>query len=510
MSEFSTISLTNAAETGALRSAHSSLHEKFAQLTRTDLSRSPSHISPAMVCSAVRVIEFLVLALSGLLIAVSYIAVPPVLYDVRYLTSFVAVATFTVIAFELMGLYTPRAFASYIRQLPRLLVGWTIALAIYASAVFFLKVGAEFSRAWLALWFATGGVLLLAGRAILAACVRSWAREGRLFRRAVLYGVSDVTKNVIDDLEADSDGDVRIAGIFDDRGDDRDQKSIEGYPRLGGLAELEQFCRDTHVDLVIVALPVAGESRLAQVVEKISVLPADIKLPAQATAVRFSPRTYSHVGKIAMIDLYDKPIANWDTVSKWLFDKVIGATALLLLAPLMAAVAVAIKATSKGPVLFRQKRYGFNNELIEVFKFRSMYTDRCDADANKLVTKHDPRVTPIGRFIRKTSLDELPQLFNVLLGTLSLVGPRPHAVKAKAGDQLYDKAVEGYFARHKVKPGITGWAQVNGWRGETDTTEKIENRVAHDLYYIENWSLLLDLYILLKTPASLLNSENAY
>jgi lipopolysaccharide/colanic/teichoic acid biosynthesis glycosyltransferase len=161
-------------------------------------------------------------------------------------------------------------------------------------------------------------------------------------------------------------------------------------------------------------------------------------------------------------------------------------------------------------VFFKQKRYGFNNELIEVFKFRSMYVDRCDATASKLVTKDDPRVTRVGRFIRKTSLDELPQLFNVIRGNLSLVGPRPHAVQAKAAGHLYDEVVDGYFARHKVKPGITGWAQIHGWRGETDTEEKILKRIEHDLYYIENWSVFLDLYILLKTPLSLLNTESAY
>ena len=162
-------------------------------------------------------------------------------------------------------------------------------------------------------------------------------------------------------------------------------------------------------------------------------------------------------------------------------------------------------------MLFRQKRYGFNNELIEVFKFRSMYADRCDANAAKLVTKDDPRVTRVGRFIRKTSLDELPQLFNVLTGNLSLVGPRPHALAGQGRRPTsIDEVVDGYFARHKVKPGITGWAQINGWRGETDTPEKIQKRVEHDIYYIENWSLLLDIYILFKTPFALLQSENAY
>jgi lipopolysaccharide/colanic/teichoic acid biosynthesis glycosyltransferase len=149
--------------------------------------------------------------------------------------------------------------------------------------------------------------------------------------------------------------------------------------------------------------------------------------------------------------------------------------------------------------------------MIEVYKFRSMYVDQSDATAAKLVTKGDPRVTRVGRFIRKASLDELPQLFNVVFkGNLSLVGPRPHAVHAKAENRLYDEVVDGYFARHKVKPGITGWAQVNGWRGETDTQEKIQRRVEHDLYYIENWSVFFDLYITIMTPFSLIKTENAY
>jgi exopolysaccharide biosynthesis polyprenyl glycosylphosphotransferase len=196
---------------------------------------------------------------------------------------------------------------------------------------------------------------------------------------------------------------------------------------------------------------------------------------------------------------------------KWLFDKIVGGAMLIAALPMMALVALAIRIDSKGPVFFKQKRYGFNNDLIEVYKFRSMYTDMSDTAAAKLVTKDDPRVTRVGRFIRKTSLDELPQLINVVFkGNLSLVGPRPHAVSAKAESRLYDEAVDGYFARHRVKPGITGWAQINGWRGETDTQEKIQKRVEHDLFYIENWSVIFDLMILLKTPFALLKTENAY
>ncbi len=212
-----------------------------------------------------------------------------------------------------------------------------------------------------------------------------------------------------------------------------------------------------------------------------------------------------------MLDVFDRPIADWDVVMKFLFDKIIGGLMLLCALPVMGLIALAIKLESRGPVLFKQKRYGFNNDLIEVYKFRSMYTDATDVLADKLVTKDDPRVTRVGRFIRKTSLDELPQLFNVVIkGNLSLVGPRPHAVNAKAETRLYNDAVDGYFARHRVKPGITGWAQINGWRGETDTDEKIQRRVEHDLHYIENWSVLFDLYIVARTPFALLRTENAY
>ena len=193
-----------------------------------------------------------------------------------------------------------------------------------------------------------------------------------------------------------------------------------------------------------------------------------------------------------------------------MFDAVVALALIVILSPLLALIALGVKLSSRGPVLFRQVRFGFNNERFEVVKFRSMYSELCDPAAEKLVTRNDSRVTPFGAFMRRTSLDELPQLFNVLRGELSLVGPRPHAVKGKAAGMVYEQVVEGYFARHRVKPGITGWAQINGWRGETDTIEKIEQRVARDLYYIENWSVWLDIRILLLTPFAVLFGKNAF
>ena len=285
----------------------------------------------------------------------------------------------------------------------------------------------------------------------------------------------------------------------------RSAASCEGVLKLGTVDELVEFARHTRVDLVIFSLPITAEGRILQMLKKLWVLPVDIRLSAHSNKLRFRPRSYSYIGNVPVIDIFDKPIADWDVVMKWLFDKIVGTFALICASPVMLLVALAIKLDSKGPVLFKQRRYGFNNELIEVYKFRSMYVEQADATAQQLVTKDDPRVTRVGRFIRKTSLDELPQLFNVVFaGNLSLVGPRPHAVHAKAADRIYDEAVDGYFARHRVKPGITGWAQINGWRGETDSQEKIQRRVEHDLYYIENWSILFDLYILARTPFALL------
>jgi len=477
--------------------------------------KTASLMSPAVLRVLFALMEGAFVTLVGVAIAQLYVDEPLVHANMNYWAAHIAMGISTVVAFELFGLYAMSALSSALKTMPRMLLAWTMAFTVLVATVFFLKLGAEFSRVWVATWFGAGSVGLILGRFAIDRYLRRLALQGRLYRRVAIYGTGPVTSDLISQLENDIKSDIRICGIFDDRDDDRTGQARPGvvasYPRLGGISELVSFSRKTRVDLIIVALPISAEDRVAAVMKCLSVLPAEIKLPARATRLRFTPGTYSHVGSVAMIDLYDKPITDWGTVSKWLFDKCVGIAALILLAPVMAAIAIAIKRDSAGPILFRQKRYGFNNELIEVYKFRSMYADRCDSAAEKLVTRNDDRVTPVGRFIRATSLDELPQLFNVVVGNLSLVGPRPHAVQAKAGNKLYDEVVDGYYARHRVKPGITGWAQINGWRGETDTDEKIQQRVLHDLYYIENWSVFLDAYILIKTPYALFaRKENAY
>jgi Undecaprenyl-phosphate glucose phosphotransferase len=471
---------------------------------------TPPPISPIVLAGFVRMAEFALIVIVGLAIFAAYIRPLDELF-LRYLGAVFAIAGLSTLAFQTADIYQVHAFRGHEKQYMRLASAWSVVFLIVIGASFFIKAGEMYSRVWLGAFYVGGLATLIVSRRLLFFAVRKWTREGRLTRRTVIVGGDQPGERVITELRKQKDTGIEIIGWFDDRTGDRSAADCAGEPKLGNVDDLVEFGRRTRVDLVIFSLPISAENRILQMLKKLWVLPLDIRLAAHTNKLQFRPRSYSYIGKVPVIDVFDRPIADWDVVMKWLFDKIIGSVLLVLALPLLAMVAIAIKLDSRGPVLFKQKRYGFNNDLVEVYKFRSMYTDMADAGASKLVTKDDPRVTRVGRIIRKASLDELPQLFNVVFnGNLSLVGPRPHAVNAKAEARLYAEAVDGYFARHRVKPGITGWAQINGWRGETDTHEKIQFRVEHDLYYIENWSVLLDLYILARTPFALLKTENAY
>ncbi len=467
-------------------------------------------ISPIVLAGFVRMGEFALILVVGMAIYTVYL--PPIDGLIwRYALATFVIAVLSMIAFQGADIYQVQAFRGHEKQYMRLASAWSLVFLIVIGASFLAKAGEMFSRVWLGTFYIAGLAALIASRRMVFLLVRKWTREGRLTRRTVIVGAGIPGAHVIEELARQKDTGVKIIGLFDDRSDERTGTECAGEPKLGTVDDLVEFGRRTRVDLVIFSLPISAENRILQMLKKLWVLPVDIRLAAHTNKLQFRPRSYSYIGKVPVLDVADRPIADWDVVMKWLFDKVIGGLILLCALPVMAVIAVAIKLDSRGPVLFKQRRYGFNNDLIEVYKFRSMYADQADIKADRLVSKDDPRVTRVGRIIRKTSLDELPQLFNVVLkGNLSLVGPRPHAVNAKAEARLYDEAVDGYFARHRVKPGITGWAQISGWRGETDTHEKIQQRVEHDLYYIENWSVLFDFYILLRTPLALLKTENAY
>lgn len=454
-------------------------------------------------------VEFALIILSGALIYRIYPA-PSIGYEKIYFIIVPAVAILSLPMFKILHTYHLAAFRRPpMRQVFRLMIGWTFVFSVLFATIFFLRLNDMVSRGWVLLWFFSGILILAIERAALFLITKSLIRSGRLTRRTVVVGCGELGYDLLNQLKDNRCEEVRVLGIFDDRGSDRAPGEVEGYQKLGTVDDLVCFARRTRVDLIIIALPIPASDRILEIIRKLCVLPSDIRIAAQANRPYFKPDSY--IGEIPLFDVLDTPITGWGLVVKLAFDKIVGALILIVISPILLAIALAVKLDSPGPVFFRQKRYGFNNELIEVFKFRSMYTDKSDEKADKLVTRDDSRVTRVGRFIRKTSLDELPQLFNVVFkGNLSLVGPRPHAVHAKAGGSLYDEVVDLYFARHRVLPGITGWAQINGWRGETDVEEKIHNRVEHDLYYIENWSFLLDLRILIFTPFALLKAKHVY
>ena len=467
--------------------------------------------SPVVIAGVVRVVDFVLLSFVGIALYLGYMA-PIAGFYWEYVAAICGMTVATVICFQAADIYQVQVFRGQLRQMTRMISSWAFVFLLFIGASFFAKLGNEISRLWLSAFFFIGLGALVAERLFLRSMVRSWARQGRLDRRTIVVGSDKNGEHLIEALNAQDDSDLDILGVFDDRNDSRALDTCAGSPKLGKVDDIVEFARRTRIDLVLFALPISAETRILEMLKKLWVLPVDIRLSAHTNKLRFRPRSYSYLGKVPTLDVFEAPITDWDLVMKWLFDHVVGAIILLLAMPVMALVALAIKLDSPGPVLFRQKRFGFNNERIDVFKFRSLYHHHADPTASKVVTKNDSRVTRVGRFIRKSSLDELPQLFNVVFkSNLSLVGPRPHAVQGKLQSQLFDEAVDGYFARHRVKPGITGWAQINGWRGEVDSEEKIQKRVEFDLYYIENWSVLFDLYILLKTPLALISkNENAY
>ena len=465
-------------------------------------------LSAPVIVGLAQFVETLIFVLTGYGIYFAYVGGGD---EHFYLPAVLAASALVNILTNTARTHTISAYRTRTFQIGRALAAWSVTFIVLLGTVFFLKIQEDVSRVWLVSWYAIGGVSLIAYRLALRAMVLHWTATGRIKRRTVIVGGGKDAETLIAALNNAAGSDIELLGLFDDRIDARSPDFVAGHPKLGKVADLANFARRTNVDLVIVSMPLSAEKRVLEMLKQLWILPVDIRLSAHMSQLKFAASTYSYVGGLPVFDVADRPISDWNLVFKWVFDKFVALIALILLSPLMIGVAIAIKLESKGPILFRQKRHGFNNELIEIFKFRSMYTEMSDTNAAKLVTKDDPRVTRVGRFIRKTSIDELPQLFNVLRGDLSIVGPRPHALQAKADNKLYYEAVDGYFARHRVKPGITGWAQIHGWRGETDTLDKIMQRVNHDLYYIENWSVFLDVYILVMTPFSLfMRHENAY
>ncbi len=413
-------------------------------------------------------------------------------------TIFLALTFFATFA-ELTGAYDLDARFSMRVAWSRLLMAWFVTVGFVIGAAFFLKLSASFSRVWLISWFLTGMGGLIVVRGLSTLMLRSARARGVFNQRVAIFGGSEQGWRIANHILGSKRVTIDLVGIYDDRSVDRLPPSQGPVPMCGGVKKLTSDIRAGLIDQVIIALPWAEERRIKELVAELSMTPVRIRLAPDLVAYMFSQRAMVLLDSVPLMTLFERPISGTDQILKRVEDLFVGVLALILAGPIMLVTAIAIKLDSPGPVFFRQPREGFNNQTFLIWKFRSMYTHRLEFEGVNQATRDDPRVTRVGRFIRKWSIDELPQLFNVLNGDMSVVGPRPHAPTTKAGGREFKDVVTTYAARHRVKPGITGWAQASGWRGETDTEDKLVRRLEHDLHYIENWSVPFDLYIIAKT-----------
>lgn len=325
-------------------------------------------------------------------------------------------------------------------------------------------------------------------------------------RTAVVVGAGKLGRQLAEAFDSDRYSGIKFAGYFDDR-IQSDRLVVSKGSVLGTLEIIPEYVKNNNIDMVYIALPVSSQPRIVKMLNELRDTTASIYFVPDFFVSDLIQARIDHIRGIPVLAICETPLYGINRVGKRLFDLVFSSLMLLLLAPLMAVIALGVKLSSPGPILFKQRRYGQDGEEIMVYKFRSMSVCEDSHEEIRQATKGDMRVTRLGAFLRKSSLDELPQFINVLQGQMSVVGPRPHAV---AHNELYRKLINGYMLRHKVKPGITGWAQVNGLRGETETVEKMRARIQYDLDYLRQWTLLFDLVIILKTFLVVLRNRNAY
>ena len=409
----------------------------------------------------------------------------------------------TMISFHAVGIYQSWRFSSPRYEISQIFFGCFILFSILVLAGYFLEVSHEFSRNLVISWMVIWPTAMALERILIRTFLRYYRKRGYNVRRAVIAGAGNIGQRLVQIISENPWSGTQLVGFFDDKV----KKPVGGYPILGDLKALPEYAKEQKIDIVYLALTV-------QVEPKIQFLLSE--LADSTVSVYFIPDIFlldlvlggnvTYFENIPVITLRASPIQGIDTLFKRIEDLVIASIVLFLTSPLFLIIIIALKFTSHNPGIFKQWRYGLNGQPIQIYKFRTLDVSEDGYDF-KQVRKDDPRVTRFGAFLRQTSLDELPQLINVIQGRMSLVGPRPHPV---AMNEQYRKLVPGYMLRHKVKPGLTGLAQVNGFRGETDTIHKIEKRIEYDLEYLRQWSIFLDLKILVQTLLNFAWRTNAY
>ena len=407
--------------------------------------------------------------------------------------------------FRNFNLYSLENLNDLAKCIKPILLVYLITFSVMLFLAFLFKLSDDFSRTWVLAVFAGSTLLILATRGLISYYITKQCRLGALGSRVAIVGATSQAKQLVIRFASSNSKWYHIIGIFDDR-KSRVETGIAEIPLLGDLTDLTRLVRSGVVQVIIIALPYSADERIISILSQLKELPVRILMTPDLMCYRTFSQGQEIYNNVYLPELTSVPGSGFQGFIKTTLDKIVALVTLGILMPLMAFIAVAIKCESRGPILFKQQRYGFNNGLIDVYKFRSMHYTPQTGEVVQ-AKRRDARVTKVGWILRRTSLDELPQLFNVLGGSMSLVGPRPHAIRHH---EQYSRLIAGYDARHKVKPGITGLAQISGWRGETDTLDKMQGRAECDIAYIENWSLWLDFRILVLTAFVGWFHKNAY
>lgn len=431
--------------------------------------------------------------------------------DEAGLPALVVIAAATIVVYhvvaELSGLYRSWRGTRLRREIACVLLTWAYAVPVVLGFGLVTQYNAQFSYATKLLWIFTTPAVMVAARIVLRKMQQRLRAHGFNTRRYAVCGVNTLGIQVARNIERAPEMGLRLAGFYDDRPCERTvELPQEVGRRVGNLEELVHRARRGQVDIVYITFPMRAEERIRDVLAKLGDTTASVYIVPDFFVFALLHARWTNVNGLPAVSVFENPLYGVDGLMKRTVDLVVGSLLLAAAAVPMIIVSTAIKLSSSGPVFFRQKRYGLDGREILVWKFRTM-TCCDDGEQVRQVTRDDDRVTPVGRLLRRTSLDELPQLFNVIEGSMSLVGPRPHA---NSHNEQYRSLIDGYMLRHKVKPGITGLAQVSGCRGETETLEKMEQRIACDHQYIREWSFWMDLKILCKTLLVVLSQRNAY
>jgi len=466
-------------------------------------TNGPLHRLESWVCVLQRIVDVAVII--GAQVLVHAVYVEPWTDQTTTITV-IAMLIFGIAA-EVGGLYRPWRMGTVLQEVREAIITW-LAVPIALFAFWFLtKTATHYSRVASTAWFVFAPLLLTAVRVGVRTAVRILRSKGHNIRRAAILGCTKDADRLAEAFEARPWLGINLTGVYDDRSEDRQYAAKQLHCHVVGRSEdLIRACHEGKLDAVYVAFPLGAEARTAEVLAALADTTVSVYLVADLIYYSLLRAQWSQVGNVPIVNLHDSPFQGVVGWVKRIEDLFLGSCIVLLMTIPMLCIALAIKIKSPGPIFFRQSRYGLCGRHFRILKFRTMTV--CEDGPNIVqAAKDDVRVTKLGKFLRRTSLDEFPQFFQVLTGELSLVGPRPHAV---AHNEKYRAIIHGYMLRHTVKPGITGWAQVNGWRGETAEVVKMEERVRHDMEYIRNWNLLLDLKIIFLTIFGSKKSQNAY